>query len=426
MTITTRAEYNTKRDDFVSKFGAFVILYLMAIEQPCIKYDTNSKGVNQKCLDDIWSRYGCDQDSPYTVKNQAKKTYGQIVQDAYSYSTGKDKDHPKTGCYKNPDDAWKRTEPNVFELNHMQPIPGKKFVKNDNPIKSISSHEKCAENCTPQSSCISATYNSTSKKCWVNRGTYADWKPPVKGSDNDTAITSVAYSMLYELEQMNKELHDYEVKNNIKRSKIPSNGNLNKTVNTLPSKIYYFMTNQTPPSDKNDNTSSNGSTQKCTESTCSEVGEGGCKAPCGWNENGYCVCGGTGGVDPSTAEEETIDDADVPPDSSVDPKDVAVLKKELTDLKGDRIQTKKLLDDYKKKLTDMQASQDDSYAALKKQLLTVLLIAVVGILLILLLSSIVQSFRSNDGMSGGGMKSCSSWPFKDIFKKLKLPGIGKK
>jgi len=419
MTITTRADYDTKIQDFNSKFFGFIILYLMAIEQPCIQYDSNSKGVNQKCLDSTWTDGGggCDQVSPYTAANQANKTYGQIVEDVVKYSNGSDENHPKSSCYKNPDlHTGSRPQPNVFGLNHMQPIPGKKFVKNDNPIKSISSPEKCAENCTPQSSCISATYNATSQKCWLNTGTYADWKPPTDVSGNYVAITSVAYSMLYELEQMNKELHDYEVKNNIKRSKIPSTGNLNKTVNTIPSKIYYFMTNQEPPSDKKDDSASD---ETCTASTCSAAGDGSCPAPCGWNENNYCVCGGTGGSDPSTA-----DDADVPPDSSVDPKDVALLKKELTDLKGDRTKTQTLLDDYKIKLSDLQASQADSYAALKKQLLTVLLIAVVGILLIMLLSSIMQSFRSNDGMSGGGMKNCVSWPFKEIFKKM--PGMGKK
>ena len=131
--------------------------------------------------------------------------------------------------------------------------------------------------------------------------------------------------------------------------------------------------------------------------------------------------------DKKVDETEKTDDADVPPDSSVDPKDVAMLKNQLSDLKGDRKKTQNLLDDYKKKLTDLQASQADSYAALKKQLLTVLLIAVVGILLILLLSSIVQSFRSNsNGMSGGGMKKCCSMSFKDIFKKINILGLGKK
>jgi len=390
MTITTRAEYDTKRDDFVSKFGSFVILYLMAIEQPCIQYDTKSKGLNQKCLDNIWSSAGCDKDSPYTVANQANKTYSQIVKDSYKWANGSDKDHDKTGCYRNPDqNTGSHTPPDDFMLNHMQGFPGKMFVKNDNPMKSVSSPEKCAENCTPQSNCISATYNSTSKKCWLNTGTYADWKPPVKGSDNDTAISSVAYSMLYELEELNKELHDYEVKNNITRSKIPSTGNLNKTVTTLPSKIYYFMTNQEPPSDKKDDKKDDDKDK--------------------------------------TDETEQTDDADVPPDSSVDPKDVAMLKNQLNDLKGDRKKTQHLLDDYKKKLTDLQASQADSYAALKKQLLTVLLIAVVGILLILLLSSIVQSFRSNsNGMSGGGLKKCCSMSFKDIFKKINILGLSKK
>ena len=422
MTITTRTDYDTKIKDFDSKFSGFIILYLMAIQQPCIQYDSNSKGVNQKCLDMTWTGGGggCDQVSPYTAANQANKTYGQIVEDVVKYSNGSDENHPKTGCYKNPDlHTGSRTNPSVFELNHMQPIPGKKFFRNNNPIKSVTSPEKCAENCTPQSSCISATYNSTSQKCWLNTGTYADWKPPTDVSGNYVAITSVAYGMLYDLELMNKKLHDYEVKNNITRSKIPSTGNLNKTVNTIPSKIYYFMTNQEPPSVKSEDDSA--SDETCTASTCSAAGDGSCPAPCGWNENNYCVCGGTGGSDPSTG-----DDADLPSDSSVDPNDVALLKKELTDLKGDRIQTQTLLDDYKNKLTDLQVSQDDSYAALKKQLLTVVLIAVVGILLIMLLSSIMQSFRSNDGMSGGGMKNCVSWPFKEIFKKLKIPGMSKK
>jgi len=395
MTITTRDDYDTKRKDFVSKFDGFIILYLMAIEQPCIQYDTKSKGVSQKCLDSTWESLGCNKDSPYTFENQSKKTYGQIAEDAYKYSIGSDKDHLKTDCYKDPENTWTRSEPNVFSLNHMESVAGKMFVKNDNPIKSVSSAEKCAENCTPQSNCISATYNSTSQKCWLNTGTYADWKPSVKGSNNDTAITSIAYSMLYELEQLNKELHDYEVKNKISRNNIPSTGNLNKTVNTIPSKIYYFMTNQQPPSDKKDDK------EKKDDKDDEDNTD-------------------------SADNTDTADDAYIPPDSSVDPKDVAVLKKELKDLKGDRIKTKKLLDDYKNKLTDLQVSQADSYATLKKQLLTVLLIAVVGILLILLLSSIMQSFRSNDGMSGGGMKKCSSWPFKEIFKKLKIPGIGKK
>lgn len=425
MTITTRADYDTKIKDFNSKFFGFIILYLMAIQQPCIQYDSNSKGVNQKCLDMIWTGGGggCDQVSPYTAANQANKTYGQIVEDVVKYSNGSDENHPKTGCYKNPDlHTGSRTNPSAIDINYMTSATGKKFHKNNNPLKSVSSPEKCAESCTPQSSCISATYNATSQKCWLNTGTYADWKPPTDVSGNDVAITSVAYGMLYELEQLNKDLHDYEVKNNIKRIDIPSTGNLNKTVNTIPSKIYYFMTNQEPPSDKKDDSAS----ETCTASTCSAAGDGSCPAPCGWNENNYCVCGGTGGSDPSSGEEETGDDADVPPDSSVDPNDVALLKKELTDLKGDRTKTQTLLDDYKIKLSDLQVSQADSYDALKKQLLTVVLIAVVGILLIILLSSIMQSFRSNDGMSGGGMKNCVSWPFKDIFKKLKIPGVGKK
>jgi hypothetical protein len=266
-------------------------------------------------------------------------------------------------------------------MNNIIQMKGKSFAKNNNPIKG-SSEELCAANCARQSNCYSATYNSDSKNCWVNMGSYSDWRPPVDGSANDIAFVSAIYQAIHEMETLNNELNEYEIKNNINQLVIPSTGNLNKLINDMPGKLYKFLTNKDLPT-------ANGSTPSdanptCTASTCSAAGDGSCKPPCGWNENNYCVCGGTGGKDPTGLNTTTGD---------------------IKDLNADRAATAKTLEDYKKQLADLMAKQDDSNAALKKQIITIILIVVIGILLILLLSAVAQSMTSgSNNYSGGGAK----------------------
>jgi len=123
----------------------------------------------------------------------------------------------------------------------MGAYKGKSFAKNNNPILNMGSEDMCASNCTSQSNCVSATYNSESKKCWLNIGTYADWKPPVDGSANDFAFVNWSYEMLYNLESLNNELHEYEVKNNIIKPVIPSTGNYNKFLHLLTFQTPIFI-----------------------------------------------------------------------------------------------------------------------------------------------------------------------------------------
>lgn len=365
----------------------------------CMIYDTNSKGVSQECLDQIWRAPGCDKPSPYTAANQANKTYGQIVKDISNLANGPD----ASGCYT---DTTRRgpPTPSVSGMNNTIQMKGKSFAKNNNPIEG-SSEELCAANCARQSNCYSSTRNSDSKNCWVNMGSYTDWRPPVDGSANDVAFVSAIYQAIHEMETLNNELNEYEIKNNINKLVIPSSGNLNKLLNDMPGKLYKYLTNKDLPT-ANGSTPS-GANPTCTASTCSAAGDGSCKAPCGWNENNYCVCGGTGGKDPVGLNTTTGD---------------------IQDLNADRAATAKTLEDYKKQLADLMAKQDDSNAALKKQIITIILIVVIGILLIFLLSAVVQSMTSgSNNYSGGGAKKILSTlsfntnslkrTFAKIFKK---------
>jgi hypothetical protein len=393
MTIATKEEYEQKKMALNMQYaGSIMILKTDFLR--CMIYDTDSKGVSQECLDQIWRSPGgpgCDKPSPYTAANQANKTYGQIVNDIYNLANGPD----ASGCYI---DTTRRgpPTPSVSEMNNIIKMKGKSFAKNNNPVNG-SSEELCAANCGRQSNCYSATYNSDSKNCWINTGSYSDWKPPVDGSANDIAFVSVIYQAIHEMESLNNELHEYEVKNNINQLVIPSSGNLNKLLNDIPGKLYKYLTNKDLPT-ANGSTPS-GTTPTCTASTCSAAGDGSCKPPCGWNENNYCVCGGTGGKDPTGLNTTTGD---------------------IKDLNADRIATAKTLEDYKKQLADLMAKQDDSNAALKKQIITIILIVVIGILLILLLSAVAQSMTSSNsgGFSGGSVKKYYSFPLKNMFTKL--------
>lgn len=366
MTIATKEEYEQKKNELMNNGGIFMVMYSQLLTMPCAIYDSDSKKVNQQCLDSIWKNkdfgIGCDKPSPYTAANQANKTYGQIVQDAYKLAKEKPGD-----CYTDSNRQLYRSIPSIANINFMGAYKEKSFAKNNNPILNMTSEDMCASNCSSQSNCVSATYNSDSKKCWLNIGTYADWKPPVDGSANDVAFVNGLYKILYNLESLNNELHEYEVKNNISKPVIPSTGNLNKFVNDIPGKVYKFLSNKELP-----------------------VGET--------------------KIDVDEDADVTTSFDDIFNDDTVDPKEVDLLKKQFHDLNADRIATAKLLKGYKKQISEMSEKQEDSNEALKKQIITISLIVVIGILLIFLLSAIIQSFNSNsnNSFSGGGLRTLGS------------------
>ena len=127
MTIATKEEYEQKKNDLMNNGGMFMGMYSQFINMPCAIYDSNSKGVNQQCLDSIWKQRNgprCDKPSPYTAVNQANKTYGQIVTDTFNLAKEKPGD-----CYTDSNTQFYRNTPSIANINYMGAMKGETFVK---------------------------------------------------------------------------------------------------------------------------------------------------------------------------------------------------------------------------------------------------------------------------------------------------------
>ena len=71
MTITTKEEYERAKHGLVEDYSRFMALYSDFSNTPCAIYDSDSKGVNQQCLDDIWSnkkKIGCENEFCFYFK----------------------------------------------------------------------------------------------------------------------------------------------------------------------------------------------------------------------------------------------------------------------------------------------------------------------------------------------------------------------
>ena len=431
MAITTKEEYEQKKEMFDSAFERFKMISSDLKSIPCEKYDSNSIGIGQKCLDYIWSNtnpggLGCDKPSTYTEANQTNKTYWQIITDAYNSV----KQNPSS-CYtkdnKSPPDP-----PSVAFMNNMYPYKGYTFVKNNNPILDMASEDMCASNCTSQNKCISATYNSESKKCWLNIGTYAEWEPPSEGSKYDVAFVNEMYSMSHELDTLNNELRDYEAKN-------PSYQSGGVTRYSYPARNsddygngQTSMVNPNSPSDGNYNSGTQNQdwvkkiltkitslssdfteTKQNISSLSSDFTD--------IKQNIY-----------SLSSDFTETKQNITTDRAMIAKTLEEYNKKLLELtnkqettnatfkKQDDSNTAALVE-YKKQLTDMSQKQEESNAELKNQVIAISIIAVVGILLIFIVAAVIQSMNSSNqnSFSGGGAKKCcSTVSLKQIFSKM--------
>jgi len=211
MTIVTKSEYEATKAIYATKLNEFLSIYNELVDKPCIKYNSNSKGLDKKCLDEVWKKAGCTTTSPYTEDTMKDKTLNDMISDAYSWATNTGAEE-RTKCYGTATTGF-RTTPKDFNINEfkMTNETGKGFTKDGVGISSDSLAE-CSNSCLPGSGCISSTYNSTQKKCWSNVGTYSSLKDPTTTNASDTAIYYKGFQMLNELDAMNKELSDYETK----------------------------------------------------------------------------------------------------------------------------------------------------------------------------------------------------------------------
>jgi hypothetical protein len=372
MVITTLAGYNQKITELETKYNKFLTEYARLKNMPCGVENSISTGLGQSCLDDIWNKSGCDKKpSPYTVTNNYDNTLYDTIDDAYKWASFSDSAHPKNGCYTNATATAKTTKDYNINNITMTTLPKSAFSKNGVGITAPTIND-CKEKCLPETGCISATYNSSSKKCWTNMGSMTEWKEPLISTDmNDTAIYYENIQLVNQLIALNQELQDYENKIATTQNTGTGTSSVTRTTSNTGSSSNTGSTSSQPPPNFLE-----GVLQMAPTILSSIFGQ-------------------------NSTEEE------------IDPKDFAALKKKVGVIDTDRIQTAKTLELYKQQLLEMSKKQEDSNAELKKQIITIMIIVVIGILLIFILSAIMQSFNSSNsnGFMGGGKSSCGSFPF---------------
>jgi hypothetical protein len=352
MTITSIAEYNQK----VQNLNLIeIVMQEYEKKTPCLRYRSTTKGINQECLDYIWKNSYCDGPSPYTVENSSTKTLYELIKDVNDNSARSVND--PTRCHEDPNTAIENLMLSNYNVNNiiMNHFPKKTFIKSGdgNTVQTI---DDCKNSCLPETGCISATYNSSSKKCWTNFGEFSEWKEPLTSTDdNDSAIYWQVVRLGNEKKVLEEEIDEY-IRNVTESETISGNG-----------------------SGAGSEANQTGMLGSALQSMNSSLG--------GSNS---------------------------PPPPSVDTKDFNELNQKVIMIDTDRIATTKSLEDYKAQLIEMSNKQEDSNAKLKKELITIALIAVIGILLIFLLSAVVQSMNSSNsgGFSGGGVKKCGCFPLK--------------
>jgi hypothetical protein len=386
MTITNTEQYNIKKSEFDSKYATFIAEFNRLKAKPCVKYSSNSTGIDGLCLDDIWRQSGCDKKSPYTPDNTSNNTLYDIINDAYKWSSFSYSNHPNMGCYTSTNAVANTTKNyNVNDVTFTT-INGSTFTKDGKGI-SVSNIEDCKEKCLPETGCISATYNSSSKKCWTNFGSLSDWKEPMKSSySTDVAIYYGMFQMINQLSLLNKELYEYEI------SSVTGSGNNRHLIDESNSTSY---------------DSGHYSSDSYQSSNTGQISNSDGKPP-----DAQSIFDTIFQIAPTVIQSlfgET--------NNSVEPNEFAALKQKVGVIDTDRIATAKTLEEYKKQLIEMSKQQEDSNAELKKQLISIALITVIGILLILLLSAIIQSMNSGPpSFSGGGkMRNCLG---KNCFRSI--------
>jgi hypothetical protein len=100
-------------ENLQQKYSNLLIQYKQAVadyvnylniqaEQPCGKYSSNSKVIDQKCYDYIWKKAGCTTTGKVNANSDWAKnqTLNGLIYDSYLWSTMKDYNH-RMGCYGN-------------------------------------------------------------------------------------------------------------------------------------------------------------------------------------------------------------------------------------------------------------------------------------------------------------------------------------
>ena len=103
-----KQEYSNLLIQYKSAVADYVNYLNVQSQQPCGPYTSNSKGIDQKCYEHIWSKAGCGAGNvqPNASTSWAQgQTLNGLINDSWLWATMTDYTH-RMGCYGNPGNSY--------------------------------------------------------------------------------------------------------------------------------------------------------------------------------------------------------------------------------------------------------------------------------------------------------------------------------
>ena len=209
-----KLEYKSQLTTYKQAVADYINFLQQNSSQPCIKYSADSKGIDQKCYDDIWKKAGCTTSGAISASNDWSKsqTLNGLIYDSYLWATMTDSTH-RNGCYGSTKDTSlystaKNPDYNINNDSYVS-IKGQTFWGSGEASKESvytgSTIEQCKAKCAETKNCTGATFNPSShgkSMCWLRTGE-GELMP---GLNIDYAIVPEAKKYLLTIESINRKL----------------------------------------------------------------------------------------------------------------------------------------------------------------------------------------------------------------------------
>ena len=106
---TLSTQYKNKLIEYQQAVANYVNYLREEASTPCGQFNANSKGIDQRCYNDIWSKVGCGAGTlgypSASASWQQSQTMDGLIQDSFLWSTMTDYMH-RMGCYGNPGNPY--------------------------------------------------------------------------------------------------------------------------------------------------------------------------------------------------------------------------------------------------------------------------------------------------------------------------------
>jgi hypothetical protein len=209
-----KLEYKSQLTAYKQAVANYINFLQKNSSQPCIKYSADSKGIDQKCYEDIWKKAGCTTTNAVNATTDWAKsqTLNGLIYDSFLWATMTDSTH-RNGCYGSTKDTSvysTATKPD-YNINKQSyaVIKGQTFWGSGEASKgsvyTSGTVEQCKAKCAENKNCTGATFNPSSNgksMCWLRTGE-GELMP---GMNTDFAIVPEAKKYLLTIESINRKL----------------------------------------------------------------------------------------------------------------------------------------------------------------------------------------------------------------------------